>query len=67
MFVKPPPKDPNRNVPYVTSGPVGLHSGINVRIRFLRNFGIVIGPEISVQLPDVLLNLELPIGVEAAF
>jgi hypothetical protein len=67
MFVKPPPKDPNREVPFITSGPVGLHTGINVRIRFLRNFGVVIGPEVSVQLPDFLLNLELPIGVEGAF
>ena len=67
MFVKPPPKDASRAVPFVTSGPVGLHTGFNVRIRFMRNLGIVIGPEVAVQFPDVLLNIDIPLGVEAAF
>jgi len=64
---KPPPKDPSRDAPYVISGPFGLHTGINVRWRIHRNFGLIASPEIDVQLPHFLLNGDLAIGAEAAF
>jgi hypothetical protein len=64
---KPPPKDAARAAPYVTSGPVGLHTGVNVRFRVHRNFGFIVSPEIDFQLPAVLFNGDLSAGVEAAF
>jgi hypothetical protein len=64
---KPPPKDPARAAPYVTSGPVGLHTGVNVRFRVHRNFGFIVSPEIDFQLPGVLFNGDLSAGVEGAF
>jgi hypothetical protein len=65
--VKPPPKDPSREVPWVVGGPVGLNTGVNVRFRLHRNFGLIASPEVDIYLPDLLLNLELSIGAEAAF
>jgi hypothetical protein len=64
---KPPPRDPSRAAPYVVSGPVGLHTGINFRWRLHRNFGLIISPELDFQFPDVLFNADLAGGVEAAF
>lgn len=64
---KPPPKDPKRPAPYAISGPFGLHTGVNVRIRIHRNFGFIISPELDVQLPNFLFNADLAGGVEAAF
>jgi hypothetical protein len=64
---KPPPKDPSRAAPYVISGPFGIHTGINVRVRIHRNFGFIASPEIDVQLPHFLFNGDLAIGAEAAF
>lgn len=65
--VKPPPKDPGRAVPWVTSGPIGLHTGVNVRVRFHKHFGLIISPEVDLQLPDLLINLELSVGPEVSF
>ena len=65
--VKPPPKDPSRDVPWVVGGPLGLNTGVNVRYRIIRNFGLILSPEVDLFLPDVLLNLEISIGAEAAF
>jgi hypothetical protein len=64
---KPPPKDPARDAPFITSGPIGLHTGINLRIRVHRNFGFIIGPEVDVLLPKLLLHGDLSGGFEAAF
>lgn len=64
---KPPPKDPSRPAPYVISGPVAANTGVNVRFRLHRNFGLILAPEIDVMLPDFLLNIDLMAGVEAAF
>jgi hypothetical protein len=64
---KPPPKDPARPAPYVISGPFGGHTGFNFRWRVHRNFGLIIGPEIDVQFPDLLFNVDIGGGVEAAF
>jgi hypothetical protein len=65
--VKPPPKDPAREVPWVVAGPLGLNTGVNVRWRLHRHFGLIASPQVDVYLPDLLLNLELSIGAEAAF
>ncbi len=64
---KPPPKDPSRPAPYVISGPVGAHTGINVRWRFERDWGVIFSPEIDFQFPDFLINADAMLGVEAAF
>jgi hypothetical protein len=65
--VKPPPKDPTRPAPYAKSGPVGAHVGSNIRYRFIRNFGVIVSPEVDVQFPGFLLDLDLMAGVEGAF
>jgi hypothetical protein len=64
---KPPPRDPSRPAPYVISGPFGVHTGINVRLRVHRNFGFIVSPEIDFQFPDMLFNGDLSGGIEAAF
>jgi hypothetical protein len=64
---KPPPKAVDRAAPYVTSGPLGLHTGVNVRFRIHRNFGFIVSPEIDFQLPGILFNADLAGGIEAAF
>ena len=56
-----------RAAPYVTSGPFGLHTGVNVRFRVHRNFGFIVSPELDLQLPALLFNADLSGGVEAAF
>ncbi|MDH5670891.1 MAG: hypothetical protein OEZ06_02020 [Myxococcales bacterium] len=64
---KPPTEDPNRASPFVVSGPFGAHTGVNVRIRVHRNFGLILSPEVDVLLPDFLFNIDLSGGIEAAF
>lgn len=64
---KPPPKDPSRPAPYVISGPIGANTGVNVRFRLDRNWGVILSPEIDVMFPDFLLNVDAMLGVEAAF
>jgi hypothetical protein len=64
---KPPPKDPKRPAPFAISGPLGLNTGVNVRIRVHRNFGLIFTPEVDVMLPNLLLNFDLAGGLEAAF
>ena len=65
--VKPPPKAPGRAAPYAKSGPVGGHVGVNVRYRFIRNFGLIASPEVDVQFPGLLFNIDLMLGAEGAF
>ena len=65
--VKPPPKDPTRPAPFAKSGPIGAHVGVNVRYRFIRNFGVIVSPEVDVQFPGFLLDLDMMGGVEGAF
>jgi hypothetical protein len=64
---KPPPKDPKRAAPFAISGPFGAHTGMNFRFRIHRNFGFIVSPEIDVQFPDFLFNVDLAGGVEGAF
>jgi hypothetical protein len=57
-----------KGAPYVKSGLMGVHAGANFRYRFSPNFGIYGAPELDLQLPTVLFNLDLVFaGVEAAF
>ncbi|HMI93840.1 MAG TPA: hypothetical protein VK509_20845 [Polyangiales bacterium] len=65
--VKPPPKDPLRAAPYAKSGPVGAHVGVNLRYRLHRNFGLIVSPEVDVQFPGFLFNMDLMGGAEGAF
>ena len=64
---KAPPKDPKRPSPYVISGPLGLHTGVNVRIRVHRNFGFILAPEFDVLLPNFMMHVDISGGIEAAF
>jgi hypothetical protein len=53
--------------PFVTSGLMGGHVGANFRYRITPNFGFFAAPEIDVQLPTFLLNVDLTfLGVEGA-
>lgn len=65
--VKPPPKDPARAVPWAIGGPIGVNTGVNVRFRLHRNFGLIASPQVDLFLPDLLFNIELALGAEAAF
>jgi hypothetical protein len=62
-----PPDNSSIAGPYVISGPLGLHTGINIRVRLHRNFGLIFSPEIDVLLPELLLHGDLAAGVETAF
>ncbi len=64
---QPPPKAAGVEAPFVTSGPIGAHIGVNVRWRLHRNFGIIAAPEFDVQFPGLLFNFDVAAGVEAAF
>lgn len=64
---QPPPKDASIAAPFVTSGPIGAHIGMNVRWRIHRNFGLIVAPEFDVQFPGLLFNFDLAGGLEAAF
>jgi hypothetical protein len=62
-----PPPDSDVEGPYAISGPLGLHTGLNVRVRLHRNFGVIISPEVDVLLPDLLVHGDLSAGIETAF
>ena len=54
--------------PYVKSGMMGAHVGMNFRYRFSKHFGLYFGPEIDVQFPTFLVNIDFPFaGIEGAF
>jgi hypothetical protein len=54
--------------PFVKSGMMGGHVGVNIRYRFSRSFGLYAAPEVDVQFPTVLLHVDLlSVGIEAAF
>lgn len=72
-YADPNSPDPNNplliqaDAPWIVSGLFGAHLGVSTRFRFHPNFGLVFAPEVDVQFPDLLVNLDLPLGVEAAF
>jgi hypothetical protein len=55
------------DTPHVASGLFGVHAGIHLGYRFVRNFGIYVTPEIDLQLGNTLFNIDLAAGVEVAF
>jgi hypothetical protein len=54
--------------PFVKSGMMGVHAGANFRYRLSPHFGLFASPELDVQLPTLLLNLDFTLaGVEGVF
>lgn len=53
--------------PYAISGPFGLHTGLNIRVRVHRNFGFILSPEVDLQIPALMLHGDLSGGIETAF
>lgn len=53
--------------PWIVSGLFGANAGVGIRYRFVKNFGVVLSPELDLQFPDLLFNIDLPIGLEVAF
>ena len=65
---KPPASGDTDDAPFVRSGLMGLHVGGTFRYRLMPNFGFYMAPEIDVQLPTFLLNIDLTLaGLEGAF
>jgi hypothetical protein len=65
---QPPAPDNSKHAPFVVSGLLGAHVGMNLRYRLSPSFGLFASPEIDVQLPTFLANVDLTLaGVEAAF
>lgn len=65
--VKPPSRVQNEPAPFAVSGLAGAHAGATLRYRFHRSFGLFAAPELDLQFPDFLLNIELTLGPEVAF
>jgi len=56
------------NEPWIKSGLGGAHIGSNIRYRFTNNLGMYMSPELDVQFPDFLWNIDLTVlGAEFAF
>jgi hypothetical protein len=56
------------NEPWIKSGLQGAHIGTNIRYRFTNNIGMFMAPELDVQLPTFLWNIDLTVlGGEFAF
>jgi hypothetical protein len=53
--------------PYIISGLMGAHAGATVRYRFHRMIGAFASPEVDIQFPDSLFNIDLTIGPEVSF
>jgi hypothetical protein len=65
---KPPATGDTEGSPFAKSGLIGAHVGANVRYRINPNFGVYASPEIDIQFPSFMFNLDLTVaGVEAAF
>ncbi len=65
---KPPATGNTDDAPFIRSGLMGLHVGGTIRYRLMPNFGFYMAPEIDVQLPTFLLNVDLTLaGLEGAF
>jgi hypothetical protein len=65
---KPPASGNTDDAPFVRSGLMGVHVGGTLRYRLMPNFGFYMAPEIDVQLPTFLINIDLTLaGLEGAF
>ncbi len=65
--VKPPSRTENEAAPFAVSGLAGAHAGVTLRYRFHRSFGLFLAPELDLQFPDFLMNIDLTLGPEVAF
>lgn len=63
------PKFPQSDAdsPWIKSGLLGGHFGVAGRLRLTRQFGLILAPEVDLQFPDMLINVDIPIGAELAF
>jgi len=65
---RPPAAHATGDEPWVKSGLQGAHIGTNIRYRFTNNIGIYMSPELDVQFPEFLWNIDLTVlGAEYAF
>lgn len=54
--------------PWIKSGLQGAHIGANVRYRFHNNFGVYMSPELDLQFPTFLWNIDFAfLGAEVSF
>ena len=65
--VKPPLRTENEEAPFAVSGLMGAHAGASLRYRLHRSFGLFLAPELNLQFPDFLMNIDLTLGPEVAF
>jgi hypothetical protein len=53
--------------PWIKSGLQGAHIGSNIRYRFTKNLGVFVAPELDLQFPTMLWNIDLTLlGFEGA-
>jgi hypothetical protein len=65
---KPPATGNTDEAPFIKSGLQGGHLGANLRYRVHKNFGFYVAPELDMQFPTFLWNIDLTLaGLEAAF
>jgi hypothetical protein len=65
---QPPADGETEGAPYVRSGLFGMHVGATFRYRLSPSFGFFAAPEVDIQLPTTLFNVDLTLaGLEAAF
>jgi hypothetical protein len=65
---QPPSKNATGNEPWIKSGLAGAHVGTNLRYRFTDNLGIFMAPELDIQIPTFLWNIDLTLlGGEVSF
>ncbi|HEX7480911.1 MAG TPA: hypothetical protein VF331_24125 [Polyangiales bacterium] len=65
---QPPATGNTANAPWIKSGLQGAHLGMSMRIRVHKHFGFYVAPELDLQFPTFLWNVDwLSGGFEAAF
>jgi hypothetical protein len=65
---QPPVAGASSDSPWIKSGLQGGHLGMAIRIRVHKNFGFYASPELDLQFPTFLWNIDLfSGGIEAAF
>jgi len=65
--VQPAASGGGEGAPWIVSGPMGAHVGTTLRYRISEGFGLFVSPELDLQFPDMLGNIDLTLGPEAAF
>jgi hypothetical protein len=65
---QPAATNPTGNEPWIKSGLQGAHIGSNIRYRFTNNIGMYMSPELDMQFPTFLWNIDLTVlGAEFSF